>query len=225
MPNWCSTNYKILCNETTKNAILSAIRRVEQENELQNQALEAEETRLKEQDLPIDEIYSKLREKGLYRHFDIWLYYVLLELGYTETDLKNIPENIRGYIIYYDEEIPGEISLSCETAWSESAGFRHLLLSMFEDNDPDMQIYYTAEEPGLEVFCTNNPDEADTYVVDIENEELSYETAQDAINIVNDHLNLSCTTIEEAIAAADKHNDNTTGEDHIWIHGFEYYED
>lgn len=225
MPNWCDTTYKISCNETTRKVILDAIQHVEQENELHKIAYDEEKARLEKSGLASSEIYDILREKGLWWHDDVWLYHVLLELGYSKEFLENYRDNFRGYIYSYSEENEEEFVISCETAWCEAYGFRHLLLDKFKDDDPDIDIRYTAEESGMEYFLTNIPDYEGIYIVDIEWDSYDYESEESVIGIVNDRLNLNCTTIEEALDAAKKHNDTTEKDDHIWIHQFEYYED
>ena len=224
MPNWCDTHYTIYGSKDTRKTIVDAIRRVEKKSKKENAKYEKEKARLEKQGLASSEIFEKLREKNLWWHCDIWLYSILLELGYSEKFLETFHENIRGYITDYDEG-EDDLSIYCDTAWVESYGFRHLLLDKFQGDDPDIKILYTAEEPGMDYFYTNDDDYVGEYVVDIEDDSTDYESEDSVISIVNDRLNLECKTVEEAIAAANKHNEETDKYDHIWIHQFSYCND
>lgn len=83
-----------------------------------------------------------------------WEGNVLSALGY---DVNNRGGNLRGfiedYVLYDEENAEGESMLSvyCEEAWSITS-FSDKLCELF----PDIAIYWSAEEPGCEVFMTND---------------------------------------------------------------------
>lgn len=81
-------------------------------------------------------------------------------LGATEEQMNNY---LRGFIQSY--EIDGDVlRIEAEEAWG-ATDFRHVLAELI----PDLTIYYIVEEPGCEVYATNDTDGkyfSDRYNVD-----------------------------------------------------------
>ena len=60
----------------------------------------------------------------------------------------------RGTIEYFEwDEEAQSLILDCETAWDWQPGFVDFLKKTF----PDSEVYYTAEEPGFEIYVTTDP--------------------------------------------------------------------
>lgn len=79
-----------------------------------------------------------------------WEGNILKTLGATEEQLKN--NYLRGFIQEYemDESV---ISIKAEEAWGDT-DFRHVLKTLV----PELTIYFVTEEPGCEVYITNDAD-------------------------------------------------------------------
>ena len=76
-----------------------------------------------------------------------------------ETDLR-----CRGSVIYISEPSDGELTISTETAWVPMIKMWVKLLDKYL---PDAELIYTAEEPGCEIYYTNDPSIAGIYMFDI----------------------------------------------------------
>ena len=82
--------------------------------------------------------------------------------------------------IYYEHE---QINLSTETAWAPMMTMWQMLIDKYL---PDADITFSAEEPGCGLYCTNDPDLAGKYEIDIweppeefENEESGHEVSEE----------------------------------------------
>ena len=79
-----------------------------------------------------------------------WLGNVIKALGATEEQMKN--NYLRGFIETY--ELDGDVlRIAAEEAWG-TTDFRHILKKLM----PELTIYYIVEEPGFEVYATNDTD-------------------------------------------------------------------
>ncbi|WP_315361797.1 hypothetical protein [Prevotella histicola] len=79
-----------------------------------------------------------------------WLGNVIKALGATEEQMKN--NYLRGFIETY--ELDGDVlRIAAEEAWG-TTDFRHILKKLM----PELTIYYIVEEPGFEVYATNDAD-------------------------------------------------------------------
>lgn len=79
-----------------------------------------------------------------------WEGNILKTLGATEEQLKN--NYIRGFIQEYEMD-EGVICIEAEEAWGDT-DFRHVLKTLM----PELTIYFITEEPGCEVYITNDAD-------------------------------------------------------------------
>lgn len=98
---------------------------------------------------------------------DWWLGNLLLHLGYKDDDVVQGDIRCRGSIIDYDvsyEENYGDILLSVESAWGPHLGPIALMRDKYA---PNCVIVYVAEEPGTELYWSNNPDYYGCWHVDI----------------------------------------------------------
>ena len=79
-----------------------------------------------------------------------WLGNVIKALGATEEQMKN--NYLRGFIETY--ELDGDVlRIAAKEAWG-TTDFRHILKKLM----PELTIYYIVEEPGFEVYATNDAD-------------------------------------------------------------------
>ena len=79
-----------------------------------------------------------------------WLGNVIKALGATEEQMKN--NYLRGFTETY--ELDGDVlRIAAEEAWG-TTDFRHILKKLM----PELTIYYIVEEPGFEVYATNDAD-------------------------------------------------------------------
>lgn len=93
---------------------------------------------------------------------------------YSDPEIWSASKNWYGYLAVYSgrfydcyscrgaiesvdlDEANNEVTIFAEDAW---APHPQLLVDFVHDYDEEAQIYYTAEEPGCEIYCTNDPDE------------------------------------------------------------------
>lgn len=79
-----------------------------------------------------------------------WEGNIIKALGATDEQMKN--NYLRGFIQEYEME-EGVIRIEAEEAWG-ATDFRHVLAKLM----PELTIYYIVEEPGCEVYATNDAD-------------------------------------------------------------------
>ena len=101
---------------------------------------------------------------------DKWLGNLLLEIGYSEDDIKTLGVRCRGSVEYresYDEEI----RIDTDTAWVPMLK----VFTKFCDRvvgENNYELVYTAEEPGCEIFWTNDPCVEGTWYIDVYGEDV-----------------------------------------------------
>lgn len=77
-----------------------------------------------------------------------WEGNIVKALGATEEQMKN--NYLRGFIQEYEMQ-EGVIRIEAEEAWG-ATDFRHVLAKLM----PELTIYFIVEEPGCEVYVTND---------------------------------------------------------------------
>lgn len=140
MPNWCYTN--ISFNSENKNSLKKLYDFIER-------AISDESK------------YAKVSDFG-----SNWLGNVLLECDLmTLDDVKNdkVPCRCRGSIIYVDKN-DDQVIVDTETAWVPMMQIWQMVIEKLELDDVD--IIYTAEEPGCELYWTNDPAVEDDYMIE-----------------------------------------------------------
>lgn len=77
---------------------------------------------------------------------NLWLGDIITDLGFDYNDFC-----CRGEVVdwYFDDDV---FVIYQSTAWCEQEGFRECIRTKF----PDVDIYVFEDEPGCEVFCTND---------------------------------------------------------------------
>lgn len=138
MPNWCSTNIKVIgpgtdvmCHELGKALYETGI-------------------------------VSPFRKPKIKTDFENWLGRLLEYLGgYTEDEISyDMP--CRGWITYcgLDEDT---LEIDMESAWSPAL---EPIMLFKERYAPDASLLYTASEPGCGLYESNDPEVIGTYVID-----------------------------------------------------------
>lgn len=114
----------------------------------------------------LDENFAKAREhKGTESCFgEKWLGQMVEYLGYDASKVR-----CRGYILDY-HHTPEEICISTETAWGP---LLEPILLMVEKFAPDSEITYFCEEPGCDIYLTNDPTLEGKYILDVWDDEIS----------------------------------------------------
>lgn len=96
----------------------------------------------------IDEFMSERRKPVQVDASNEWEGNIIRALGATDEQMKN--NYLRGFIEEY--EMDGDIiRIEAEEAWG-TTDFRHVLAQLM----PELTIYYIVEEPGCEVYATND---------------------------------------------------------------------
>ena len=106
----------------------------------------------------------------------------------------------RGEIIDYS--LDGDILIiSQSTAWSEQEGVRRIIQEKF----PSIKVYYREEEPGCGVYYTNDTTGdyfPETYFLDSYDEQLYFETIEDAAESVSGIVGCTVEATIDAIQEA-----------------------
>jgi len=122
-----------------------------------------------------------------------------------------------------DFYMDGEILVIYQcTAWCEQEGFRHFLLAKF----PSIKVYYCEEEPGCEVYYTNDMTGdyfPEKYLLDSDDRHEYYETLETVASDVTRLTGQEVHTIEEINKALDAYNEQHEAEDKFCcFHEFKY---
>lgn len=168
----------------------------------------------------IDEFMSERRKPIEVNASSEWEGNIIRALGATDEQMKN--NYLRGFIEEY--EMDGDIiRIEAEEAWG-TTDFRQVLAQLM----PELTIYYIVEEPGCEVYATNDADGkyfperfyVDAYVNgDYQSE--YFETEEQAITYVANLLG------KEKVSKNELENWNECHEEDdnfIYIHEFEIVE-
>lgn len=145
-----------------------------------------------------------------------WEGNIVRVLGATDEQMEN--NYLRGFIQEY--EMDGDtICVEAEEAWG-TTDFRHVLAQLI----PELTIYYIVEEPGCEIYATNDSEGKyfiDRFYVDAcinGNYESDYfETEEQAMKYVASLLgkdNISMKEVKEW-------TEEQEGDDFIYVHEFE----
>lgn len=146
-----------------------------------------------------------------------WEGNIVKALGATEEQMSK--NYLRGFIQTY--EMDGDIiGIEAEEAWGLTE-FRHVLTQLM----PELTIYYIVEEPGCEVYATNDSEGkyfTDRFYVDAcinGNYDSDYfETEEQAIRYAATLLRKENVTIDEV----KEWTKEQEGDDYLYIHEFEH---
>ena len=131
----------------------------------------------------------------------------------------------RGEIIGYHIE-NNLLTIYQSTAWCEQEGFRECIEKKF----PSIKVYYREEEPGCDVYYTNDADRnyfPERYLLNNNDEPLYFNTIEEAAEyvsgIVNQKVEANMTAIEKAL---DEYEEENKDEDvYFSFHEFQVVDD
>uniref|UniRef100_A0AB33J1L6 DUF4494 domain-containing protein n=1 Tax=Prevotella sp. GTC17254 TaxID=3236794 RepID=A0AB33J1L6_9BACT len=146
-----------------------------------------------------------------------WEGNIVKALGATDEQMRK--NYLRGFIQTY--ELDGDtISIEAEEAWG-ATDFRHVLTELM----PELTVYYIVEEPGCEVYATNDSEGKyfiDRFCVDacINGDYNSdyFETGEQAMKYAASLLRKEKVTMDEV----KKWSESQQGDDFLYIYEFKY---
>ena len=133
----------------------------------------------------------------------LWIGNIIDALGEDWEKLR-----CRGEIIGYHIE-NNLLTIYQNTAWCEQEGFRECIEKKF----PSIKVYYREEEPGCDVYYTNDADRnyfPERYLLNNNDEPLYFNTIEEAAEyvsgIVNQKVEANMTAIEKALDEYEEEN-------------------
>ena len=133
----------------------------------------------------------------------LWIGNIIDALGEDWEKLR-----CRGEIIGYHIE-NNLLTIYQSTAWCEQEGFRECIEKKF----PSIKVYYREEEPGCDVYYTNDADRnyfPERYLLNNNDEPLYFNTIEEAAEyvsgIVNQKVEANMTAIEKALDEYEEEN-------------------
>ena len=150
----------------------------------------------------------------------LWIGNIIDALGENWEKLR-----CRGEIIGYHIE-NNLLTIYQSTAWCEQEGFRECIEKKF----PSIKVYYREEEPGCDVYYTNDADRnyfPERYLLNNNDEPLYFNTIEEAAEyvsgIVNQKVEANMTAIEKAL---DEYEEENKDEDvYFSFHEFQVVDD
>lgn len=127
---------------------------------------------------------------------NLWLGCVIEYFGKKWTDYGHCRGEIFDYQIQDDV-----LFIYQETAWCEQEDFRKFI----EDTFKSIKVYYMEEEPGCEVYCTNDREGlffSDRYFLDAYEDPQYFETIEEAAKFVSDLVGQEVSADVNAIESA-----------------------
>lgn len=149
---------------------------------------------------------------------NLWLGELVIELGFDCEKYR-----CRGEITYYDYD-EGMLTICQMTAWCEQEGVREAIQTKF----PSIKVYYMEEEPGCDVFYTNDLSGdffPEKYLLDGENVYEYFETLEDVCEYVNNKFGLTTTPVLQDIEMQIEAYQEDNNIDYLNLHEFKYVED
>ena len=135
----------------------------------------------------------------------LWIGNIIDALGEDWEKLR-----CRGEIIGYHIE-NNLLTIYQSTAWCEQEGFRECIEKKF----PSIKVYYREEEPGCDVYYTNDADRnyfPERYLLNNNDEPLYFNTIEEAAEyvsgIVNQKVEANMTAIEKALDNFEEENED-----------------
>ncbi len=150
----------------------------------------------------------------------LWIGNIIDALGEDWEKLR-----CRGEIIGYHIE-NNLLTIYQSTAWCEQEGFRECIEKKF----PSIKVYYREEEPGCDVYYTNDADRnyfPERYLLNNNDEPIYFNTIEEAAEyvsgIVNQKVEANMTAIEKAL---DEYEEENKDEDvYFSFHEFQVVDD
>ena len=130
----------------------------------------------------------------------MWLGELVIELGFDWEKCR-----CRGDISGFELD-DGVLSIWQNTAWCEQEGVRESI----EKKYPSIKVYYREEEPGCEVYATNDLNGdffPDNYFLDSYDDPMYFETIEEAAKYVS---SIVCREVEPNVSAIERALDDYT---------------
>lgn len=151
---------------------------------------------------------------------------MLESMGVDLDELGKKGLRCRGEIIYFDYDGDRILSIDQDTAWCEQEGFRKSIEAKF----PSIKVFFREEEPGCDVYYTNDMTGEyypERFLLDGDNVYEYFTNAKEVTDYLLDKFGITANgeTEEEIQEAIDEYVEEQ-GED-FWmnIHEFKYVED
>ena len=150
----------------------------------------------------------------------LWIGNIIDALGEDWEKLR-----CRGEIIGYHIE-NNLLTIYQSTAWCEQEGFRECIEKKF----PSIKVYYREEEPGCDVYYTNDADKnyfPERYLLNNNDEPLYFNTIEEAAEYVSGIVNQKVEAIMEAIEKALDNYEEEHEDDDVYFsfHEFQVVDD
>jgi len=150
----------------------------------------------------------------------LWIGNIIDALGEDWEKLR-----CRGEIIGYHIE-NNLLTIYQSTAWCEQEGFRECIEKKF----PSIKVYYREEEPGCDVYYTNDADRnyfPERYLLNNNDEPLYFNTIEEAAEYVSGNVNQKVEANMEAIEKALDNYEEEHEDDDVYFsfHEFQVVDD
>lgn len=150
-----------------------------------------------------------------------WLSELVTELGFDNSTLR-----CRGEILDYNLDPDNILTIYQETAWCEQEGVRNSIEKKF----PSIKVYYRDEEPGCEVYCTNDNGGdffPEKFLLDAYEIYEYFYSIGDAIDYIQDSFDIKVKeqTYESVRSAIDDYLELHPEVEYMCFHEFHYCED
>lgn len=151
----------------------------------------------------------------------LWLGELVIELGFDWEKYR-----CRGEITDYDYDGDGMLTIHQMTAWCEQEGVREAIQEKF----PSIKVYWIEEEPGCDVYYTNDISGdffPEKYLLDGEEGYEYFDSLQDLSEYLNSRFGLTTTPdLEEIQRQIDEYVEGYEDDDfYLNLHEFQYVED
>ena len=144
-------------------------------------------------------------------------YTVLQLLGVEGIDDMDLRFDINDFDFEDDH-----INLTCEGKWSEKENFRHELEMVF----PEINIFFYCEEPGCEIYMSNDVTHRyfyDNYIVDIcDCGEEYFEHLEDAVRYVERNLEITIESTSSSGVKRELEEYSETHEKYAYLRVIDY---
>jgi len=149
----------------------------------------------------------------------LWLGCFVKQLGGDENKLR-----CRGEITDYELEKLEDgyvVKIHQETAWGEQTDVRDLI----EKTLPSIKVLYIVEEPGCEIFCTNDVEGRffpERFALDGSEDHEYFERLEQVTDYLKEHYDIVAESAKEIENALDKYNEEHDDDDeYLYFHQFE----
>ncbi len=168
----------------------------------------------------LEELYQIIKKN--YDSREPYLCSVLESMGF---DLKELDEKglrYRGDITYFDYD-DGILTIDQDTAWCEQEGFRICI----EEKYPDVKVFYCEEEPGFNIYYTNDTKGeyfSEKFVIDSSDDHEYFDRVDTVVEYLSKHYGIVVDDYtEEGIQKSiDKYVKSRNDDFYMYVHEFKH---